>query len=83
MRITLVGGNPNASRDFAFCNAISTPKVLCASEFVELLAEILGQALMACIGLFFIHRVITAVPTFSGTAMGDINLFSIMYNAYT
>ena len=45
---------------------------------MELLAEILGQALMACIGLFFIHRVITAVPTFSGTAMGDINLFSII-----
>jgi len=45
---------------------------------MELLAEILGQSLMACIGLFFIHRVITAVPTFSGTAMGDINLFSII-----
>ena len=45
---------------------------------MELLAEILGQALMTLIGLFFIHRVITAVPTFSGTAMGDLNLFSII-----
>ena len=45
---------------------------------MELLAEILGQALMTLIGLFFIHRIITAVPTFSGTAMGDLNLFSII-----
>ena len=45
---------------------------------MELLAEILGQALMTLLGLFFIHRIITAVPTFSGTAMGDLNLFSII-----
>lgn len=45
---------------------------------IELLAEILGQALLTIIGLFFIHRTITAVPTFSGTAMGDLNLFSII-----
>jgi len=45
---------------------------------MELLAEILGQALMTLIGLFFVHRIITAVPTFSGTAMGDLNLFSII-----
>jgi hypothetical protein len=40
---------------------------------MELLAEILGQSLMT-----LIHRIITAVPTFSGTAMGDLNLFSII-----
>jgi len=45
---------------------------------IELLAEILGQSLMMIVGLFFIHRVITAVPTFSGSAMGDLNLFSII-----
>ena len=45
---------------------------------MELLAEILGQSLMTLLGLFFIHRVITAVPTFSGSAMGDLNLFSII-----
>jgi len=45
---------------------------------MELLAEILGQSLMTLVGLFFIHRVITAVPTFSGSAMGDLNLFSII-----
>jgi len=45
---------------------------------MELLAEILGQSLMTLLGLFFIHRIITAVPTFSGTAMGDVNLFSII-----
>lgn len=45
---------------------------------MELLAEILGQSLLTLIGLFFIHRIITAIPTWSGTAMGDLNLFSIM-----
>ena len=45
---------------------------------MELLVEILGQSLMTMVSLFFVHRVITAVPTFSGTAMGDINLFSII-----
>jgi hypothetical protein len=45
---------------------------------LELLAEILGQSLTTLVGLFFIHRVITAIPTFSGSAMGDINLFSII-----
>ena len=45
---------------------------------MELLAEILGQSLITIVGLFFIHRVITAVPTFSGSAMGDLNLFSII-----
>ena len=45
---------------------------------MELLAEILGQSLMTLMGLFFIHRVITAIPTFSGSAMGDLNLFSII-----
>uniref|UniRef100_A0A6C0EPU0 Uncharacterized protein n=1 Tax=viral metagenome TaxID=1070528 RepID=A0A6C0EPU0_9ZZZZ len=45
---------------------------------MELLAEILGQSLTTLVGLFFIHRLITAVPTFSGSAMGDLNLFSII-----
>ena len=54
------------------------PKYDSSKGTIELLAEILGQAITTLIGLFFIHRVITAVPTFSGTAMGDINLFSII-----
>jgi len=45
---------------------------------IELLIEIVGQALTTMVGLFFIHRIITAVPTFSGSAMGDLNLFNIM-----
>jgi len=54
------------------------PKYDSSKGTVELLAEILGQAVTTIVGLFFIHRLITAVPTFSGTAMGDLNLFSII-----
>jgi len=54
------------------------PKFDASKGTMELLAEILGQSLMTLIGLFFVHRIITAVPTFSGSAMGDINLFSII-----
>jgi hypothetical protein len=49
-----------------------------AKGTLELLAEIVGQTLMALLGLFFTHRLITAVPTFSGTAMGEQNLFNII-----
>jgi hypothetical protein len=45
---------------------------------LELLAEILGQSVTTLLGLFLIHRIITAIPTFSGNAMGDINLFNII-----
>ena len=54
------------------------PKYDQSKGSMELLAEILGQSLLTLIGLFFIHRLITAIPTWSGTAMGDLNLFSIM-----
>lgn len=43
-----------------------------------ILAEILGQSVLTIIGLFMIHRIITAVPTFSGNAMEDIHLTSII-----
>lgn len=45
---------------------------------MALLAEILGQSVLTIVGLFMIHRIITAIPTFSGTAMEDIHLVSII-----
>ena len=45
---------------------------------VELLAEISGQTLLTVVCLLFIHRVITAIPTFSGIAMGDLDFFNII-----
>jgi hypothetical protein len=45
---------------------------------MALLAEILGQSLLTIVGLFMVHRIITAIPTFSGTAMEDIHLTSII-----
>jgi hypothetical protein len=45
---------------------------------LEILAEIVGQLSLVLVGMFFIHRLITFVPTYSGRAMGDMNLFSIL-----
>ncbi len=40
---------------------------------VELLAEILGQAVITLILLFCVHKIIIAIPTYSGSAMNRIN----------
>ena len=45
---------------------------------VEVLIEILGQIVIELFGLFFIHRLITYVPTYSGKAMGELNIFTIV-----
>ena len=44
---------------------------------MEILAEVSGQIILSLLGLFFIHRIITCIPTLSGNAMSDINLFTI------
>tara|TARA_B100000795_G_C22796751_1_gene439722 strand:- start:2159 stop:2845 length:687 start_codon:yes stop_codon:yes gene_type:complete len=45
---------------------------------VELLIEILGQITALITGAFFIHRLITYIPTYTGTGYENINLFSII-----
>lgn len=45
---------------------------------LEILAEIIGQVLLLLAGFFLIHRLVTFVPTYSGRAFGDMNLFSII-----
>ena len=45
---------------------------------VELLAEILGQTILLFLGIFFIHRLITFVPTYSGRAYGSLNIFNLV-----
>ena len=45
---------------------------------VELIMEILGQSVFIIVGIFLIHRIVMVIPTFSGVAMGDINLFTIV-----
>jgi hypothetical protein len=40
---------------------------------VELLAEVLGQIVITIILLFSIHKVIIAIPTYSGSAMNRLN----------
>jgi hypothetical protein len=40
---------------------------------IELLAEVLGQAVITLILLFCVHKVIIAIPTYSGSSMNRIN----------
>jgi hypothetical protein len=41
---------------------------------VELLAEVLIQIVVMFFGLFFIHRLVTFVPTYSGASYPDFNI---------
>tara|TARA_Y100001935_G_scaffold243311_1_gene234592 strand:+ start:772 stop:1461 length:690 start_codon:yes stop_codon:yes gene_type:complete len=44
----------------------------------ELLAEVIGQLSGLVTGMFLIHRVVTYLPTYSGSPYENINLFSII-----
>ena len=54
------------------------PEVDDSKSNLEILAEVVGQLLLVLAGMFFIHRLITFVPTYTGRAMGDMNLFSVI-----
>jgi len=54
------------------------PEIDESKSNLEILAEVVGQLTLILAGMFFIHRLITFVPTYSGRAMGDMNLFSII-----
>ena len=45
---------------------------------IELLAEVVGQTVLLFVGMFFIHRLVTYVPTFSKVCYESINLVSIV-----
>lgn len=42
----------------------------------ELSLEIAGQIVVLFVGMFFIHRLVTYLPTYSGSEYPDINLFT-------
>ena len=44
---------------------------------VELLAEVLGQAVITLVLLFMVHKLIIAVPTYTGTPMTRINYSTV------
>ena len=54
------------------------PEVDESKSNLEILAEVVGQLAMLVVGLFFIDRLITYVPTYSGRAFGNMNLFSVI-----
>lgn len=45
---------------------------------LEILAEVIGQLVFMLVALFFIHRLVTFVPTYSGAEYKELNLFSVV-----
>ena len=55
-----------------------TPEVDESKGNFEILAELVGQLILILLGIYFIDRLITYVPTYSGRAFGNMNLFTII-----
>jgi len=45
---------------------------------LEILAEVVGQIAIMFLGVYYIHRIITYIPTYSGSQYPGINLFNII-----
>lgn len=45
---------------------------------IELLGEILGQTILTIVFIVFIHRIITFIPTYSGVAIGNLNMWTLI-----
>ena len=45
---------------------------------LEILAEVLGQLVFMLVAVFFVHRLITFVPTYSGAEYKELNLFTVV-----
>ena len=45
---------------------------------LEILAEIVGQLVFMLVAVFFIHRLVTFVPTYSGAEYKELNLFTVV-----
>ena len=43
-----------------------------------ILVEVVGQIFVMFLALYFIHKIIAYIPTYSGVAYGDINLINII-----
>lgn len=45
---------------------------------LEILAEVIGQLVFMLVAVFFVHRLVTYVPTYSGAEYKELNLFSVV-----
>ena len=45
---------------------------------IEVTSEVLGHLFLTLLGLFFIDRIVTYVPTYSGRNHGTFNIFSVL-----
>ena len=44
---------------------------------VQLLGEVIGQLVISVLAIELVHRVVTGIPTYTGVAIPDLNLFQI------
>jgi hypothetical protein len=66
---------PLASLDYLMKRAFPPAKK--GKGTLELLGEILGQTVLTIILVVFVHRVVTYIPTFSGSPIGNLNLWTL------
>lgn len=45
---------------------------------IEIVIEVLAQLVIMFFGMFFIHRIVTYLPTYSGKEYGGLNIFTII-----
>lgn len=45
---------------------------------IEISIELVGHLTLILVGVFFVHRIVTYAPTYSGRAFGNMNLFSVI-----
>ena len=45
---------------------------------LEILAEVIGQIVFMLIAVFFVHRLVTFVPTYSGAEYKELNLINVV-----
>lgn len=45
---------------------------------IELLGEILGQTILTIVMIVFIHRIVTFIPSYSGIAIGNLNMWTLI-----
>lgn len=45
---------------------------------IEIVFEVLAQLVVMFFGMFFIHRIVTYLPTYSGKEYGSLNIFTII-----
>ena len=67
---------PMALLNYGISSVIPEPDE--SKSNIEISIELAGHLILILLGVFFVHRIVTYVPTYSGRAFGNMNLFSVI-----